>query len=372
MRLLIWAILLSCGLACASLKEAIDEFHQGDYAHTKDILGKDNYNDNVRAQLYLLAVQDFGSVDRAPATVEGLKSHIAHALATPRHKDHIAALLVQAFWNMYSENSEVLLENRNLEEQQPLRLSARQTHYGTTDDLGALEEGRLGVAQEEGGSMPFGAPLDPISLQDIEGVIHNSHHFPIPDLFEGTPNIAQGVSVLRSLCRERLHHAFYFFGAYVFSLDGPEKKAEGLGLITTAASLNNAESMRLVKQLMGQDLEPGWAHNFKAWICCGGPAFAKRFYCGGDTTERWWVCNLGFCGCSSRWSLGELCFNAKHVTRQGLGLCAAAAGFGLIITQQLASNDLIDLSQGWQHFIGWFGLFLSGGGVAVSHTKKND
>ncbi len=173
--------------------------------------------------------------------------------------------------------------------------------------------------------------------------------------------------MLQNLGSQRNHHAMYFLGNYVYGLDSDRNKATGLGLITGAAHLKNATAKALIDKFMGVERRKGWIHNFKAWWCCG-PSGTKRFYCGGDQQGQWWICSLGLCGCRTRWSMGELCFNVKNLSRQTLGGIGFFFGLGFMVTQQLSNSELIDLSDNLEDFLGWMGMFLAAGGYGVSHT----
>lgn len=379
--LCVWLLGVSL-LNAATFSEALDEFNEGNYASARAIFSK--FETDIRARLYLLASQEFANIPISEPVKVGLKALIEEALANQRHEDHIAAQIVHAFWHIYSEDATPPIRGH-----QPAFHSAdespwRQVPRDEPAD-GARHEDHVALQMEagvprsgfEGGDL-LGAALGRVDVEDLEVAIHQGEYFPISDLFEGTPSVDAGVRMLQALGAQRDHHAMYFLGNYIYGedldhngLDLDHKREIGLGLIAGAAHLKNATAKALIDQLMGEERQKGWIHNCGMWCCCSGASGTKRFYCGADQHGQWWICSMGLCGCRTRWSMGELCFNVQNLSRQTLGGIGFFFGLGLIITQQLSNSELIDLSDNMEEFLGWMGAFLAAGGYGVSHTKSD-
>jgi len=366
----------------SSLRQGVDAFHEGNYKEARRILGQDNFDDNFKAQFFLLASQGFDARDRDEHLLAGLKSLVRTALADDRHDLHVPAQLIRAFWNLYSENTQQdsplrtggVILTAPMEIETPV--ARRTASRGVTEDASLLED-RLPhvtdvrIAMEDPGShLPaLGSRFERPDLEEIESHIHGGQHFPIPTLFEGEPSERIGVTELSELVEERNAHALFCMGSYLLAQDQECHKSTGLGLLVSAAHLDNTTSYNLVKNLIGIKGKKGWTENCALWWCSGGPACAERLACGGDTRGDWWRCNLGLFGFKTRWSLGQLCFNVRSVSRTTWQALVGSAGAVLVVIQQLNTAGLIDVFENNQTAAGWIGLLAAGGGFGAAHMN---
>ena len=378
----LFIVLLSSSIASAALDEAREAFAVGKYDAVHQTLKKPASAADHRAQLYLLATQFFDNRHPSAPTKEALKMHIAQVRGDKSHEDYLAANLAWAFWNIYSEDAELPhIDQQPIFDPEMQRLVPGDlTHYGSaassivgasldatdTDGAGfdAMERGEAGLG------VSYRAPLERVNIDAVEAVINNSEYFPIRDLFEGQPSVAEGLRVLSLMGKEGIHHGLYFLGSYTYGAgDERERKAAGLGYITSAAHLKNATAEDLLLKLLDKQKEPGWLHNCKIW-CLWGPTRAKRLTCGASDDKKWWLCGLGLCGYATRWSANQLCFNIRGLSREAVGAVGFVAGLGLLFTQRLDQDGIIDVPENWDSFLGWLGIALTSGGGGVVITKK--
>jgi hypothetical protein len=375
--------------ANSSIKEGIDFFTEGDYAQARTVLGKESFDENWKAQLYLLASQEFEPKERSEALLAGLKNHLRTALAHSGHVDYIPAKLVEAFWNLYSEQTVRLPGDvfRGLGDLNLSRVSLRPTERHASAQGVAQEGDRLLASSdterdyhainmgpaEHGPFPPLAAGLEEVNTEDIVRYIRHAQYFPISTLFEGRPSEQEGFRILCDLVRERNPHALYFLGAFFLSNEEGEgtalakNKGMGLGCMMAAAHLGNASAFMLSKKILNMDDLDGWANNCKIWCFSREGKESPCLGCGGDSTGKWWHCGLGLCGFKTRWNAAQLFSSIRNVSRTTLENLAMLAGMGLIFVQQLEDLGAINPIFGENKPVsGIIGLLMSGGAFGAA------
>jgi hypothetical protein len=446
----------------SSFREGIDLFNQGDYERAKGILVQESFNDNIRAQLYLLASQGFEHKERSDHLILGLKTLLQTAVGDTRHADHIPALLVKSFWNLYSENtiraSVVLVpqvkrlrrihthhqrvsgprrshspgehvrfadeseEEDNIplvsspaasRKEEPVQAHAEGSHsiplvqasssnvlpsetprVAFSSRLSSSPALRLSASRgsfseddmeaqdeliEESSILPA-VGLENLDIREILNYVKGDNFFPLPGLFDGTPSEEEGEKELRTLVKERNHHAFYFLGAfYLNDKEGnsptviAQRKGQGLGAIMSAARLDNTRATEFCKQFLKLDAGEEWTQNCKIWCGYGVPAGDPRVGCGGDSSGSWWNCGLGLCGFKTRWNVAQLCAGIRSISRTSLEHIVMTAGFGLLVLQQLESNEVVDLGDGAARVAGLGGVVAAlGAYLSAQNNPRNN
>lgn len=379
----------------SSLEDAKEYFKMGDYEKARTVLSShDSFNENWRAQLYLIASQGFDPLERSETLISELKTHIGTVSKNPRHEDYVMAHLVHALWHLYSEGSiesdvaiiresasPVLRERERVPPRVPTAtLLAPRAEAAEGDGLlvsGPNPSYYLAINMPEG---PYDAPSlgrrwEDINTSEILNDIQPNQYFPIPQLFEGTPSQEEGLKILYALRRLGHHHASYFLGAFYLGIEEQDRevlaqnKTLGLGYLMYAGHLGNTAALFQSQEILNLNSKAGWAANCMGW-CFWKPYGVPRLGCGGDSLGQKFMCGLGLCGCGTSWTAEQFCISLRKVTRISLKNTAILGGMVLMFLQQLENAGLIDIFKNDDAVAGWVGLLLAGGGLGAKQFEK--
>lgn len=373
---------LSCCIwigAYASFKDGIDYFNEGNYEKARTIFSTANFRDNIRAQLYRLASQGFEAEERADVFIGSLKLHLQAALESPTNEDHLAAQLVQAFWNAYSPNS----HRRNLvsvpHAAVPSSISAlldlqdddRASSLASVplEASDALFINVEPVEESHGHSPSFpsmvrGAPR--LNISGLREYMDNAEHFPFPALFEGVPREQAGIDILETLARARNMHGLYFLGSFLMTREEggapaditASERQRGFGCIGEAAVLKHTAAQVLMDEIAGRNTSSSWSDNCECWFAGEKPKEASCVGCRGDSRGEWCYCGWGVFGFGTRWSFADVCSNLHNISRTTREHLATVSGSVLILLQQLQAAGAINFLGQGQQAAGGVGLAM--------------
>lgn len=369
----IFLILFSTFISSASLRDAIDYFKEGNYEQTRSILSSDSFADNIRAQLYCLAAQGFKAREGSEALIDGLKSHVQVALSSARHEDHLAAHLVQAFWNIYSPTS----QRRNLvlaptaSQQQGSFFPTNGARGRDADHVIDMQLGIQPVSEESpvinddnDDHLPFIVrEALQLNISNMSEYMQNAEYFPYPTLMEGNPREQVGIDILEELSKNKNYHGLYFLGSFFLTRESSRvreieesEKQRGLGCIAEASILKHASARYIIDKMSGRDASATWSTNCDCWPFWSAPKEARTIGCGGDQIGEWCYCGWGLFGFGTRWSFADLCSNIQNISRTTIEHMAAVSGSVLILLQQLEAAGTIRVLGSGQQTTGAAGL----------------